>query len=163
MTLRRLCGRTVSSMLALSIGGSLLGLGAHLVSAQSVTVTTAFPYCVNNQAFPKGTYRFTYVSQWILSIQDVNGGGESLFLVQPEDRGPQSLAHDPVRSAGGVTFSTIRGMRELKDVSDPGSDVTLELVGQGMARDKWKTYNSLNPKNCFAEKPSIRGQNRTGQ
>src|ERR1700678_1769648 len=88
MNLRNLSHRIVSSMLALGMIGILAGLGAHSASAQSITATTPFPFCVNNQAYPMGTYRFTLISQWILSIRNMNGGGESLFPIHPEICGP---------------------------------------------------------------------------
>ena len=163
MNLRNLFNRFVSSTLALGIVGGLAGLGAHSVSAQSITVTTPFPYCVNKQAFPRGTYRFTHTSQWLLSIQDVNGVGESLFLVRPEAGGPEGMASGPVGSVGGATFRTIRGLRELKEVNEPGSDVTLELIGQETARDKFKTHGSLQPISCFTKGFSTRDRNMTGQ
>jgi hypothetical protein len=163
MNFRNLSNRIVSSTLALGIVGGLAGLGAHSVSAQSMTVTTPFPYCVNNQAFPRGTYQFTHVSPWLLSIQDVKGGSEKLFLVRPEGGGPQGLASGPAESVGGATFRMIQGLRELKAVNEPGSNLTLELISQGTARDKSTTNGSLEPINCFSQKSSMRSKSTTGQ
>ncbi len=157
MNMRNLCSRIISSMLAPGIVGSLVGLGAHSVSAQSITVTTPLPYCVNNHEYPRGTYRFTLVSEWLLSIRNMNGGGESLFLVHPEVDREQGL------TTGGLTFRTFQGFRELKAVHEPGSDLNLELVEREAERDKSETHGSLQPINCFNQKSSIRGRNTTGQ
>jgi hypothetical protein len=54
MNLRNLRDRIVSSMLAIGVVGSLVGLGSHSVSAQSITATMPFPFCVNNQAYLMG-------------------------------------------------------------------------------------------------------------
>jgi hypothetical protein len=163
MNLRHLCHRIVSSMLALGVGGLLAGLGTHSASAQSITVTTPFSYCVNNRAYASGEYKFTLLSQYLLSIRNVNGGGESLFLIRPEDGGDRSLARGPVESLGGVTFRTFQGFKELHAVHEPVSNLTLELIGHGISRDKLKTGRSLVPINCFSEKSSIRDRNTVGQ
>jgi hypothetical protein len=105
MNLRNLCDRIVSSTLALGIVGGLVGLGSHSVSAQSITATVPFPFCVNNQGYPMGKYRLTLISPWLLSIRNVDGGGERLFQVHPEVGASQDLASGPAGSVGGVTFS----------------------------------------------------------
>ncbi len=161
MNLRNLRDRIVSSMLAPGIVGSVVVLGAHSVSAQSITATTPFPFCVNNQAFPMGQYRLTLISPWLLSIRNVNGGGERLFQVHPEVGGPQGLASGQVGSVDGVTFSIFQGFRELKAVHEAGSDVNFELIGQGIPRDRLRTRGSLKPTSCFADGSSIRVRNAT--
>jgi hypothetical protein len=163
MNLKHLCDRIVSSMLALGIGGCLVGLGAHSASAQSITVTTPFPYCVNNQAYPRGEYKFNLITEWLLSIRSVDGGGESLFQVQPEVGVSQGLASGPEGSAGGVTFRAFQGFRELQSVHAPGSDLTFKLAGRRTARDKSKAHGSLQPINCFTEASLIRSRKVTGQ
>ena len=163
MNLKNLCDRIVSSVLALGIVGSLMGLGAHSVSAQSIAATTPFPFCVSNQAYSMGSYQFTLISDWLLAIRNVNGGGERLFLVHPEFGGSQGLASRPVGSDDGVvTFRTFQGFRELKAVHQAGSEVSFELVGKGVPRDKLQTRGPLKPINCFTDGASIRG-NTTGR
>jgi hypothetical protein len=162
MNLRHIHGRIVSSILGLGIIVSLAGVGTHSVAAQSVTATTPFPFCVNHQEYPSGRYRFTLISNWLLSIRNVNGGGESLFEVQPEAGTPRGLSSGPVGSVGGITFRNIQGLRELRQVHEAGSDVSFELVGQRIPRDKLRSRGPLDPINCFSEKSSIRARN-TGQ
>jgi hypothetical protein len=125
MILRLVRNRIFTSMLALGVVGATLGMDARSASAQSITVTTSFPFCVNNQAFPRGTYRFTPLSQWILSIRDVNGENEELFPVRPEFSNREGSQIDPMWNAGGVTFRTSDGVRTLQAVYDPISDRNL--------------------------------------
>lgn len=163
MNLRNLCNRILSSMLALGMVGSLMGLGEHSVSAQSITATTPFSFCVNNQAYPSGRYRFTLVSLWLLSIRNVDGGSGSLFQVYPEDDGAQGLAGSPAGAVSGVTFRTVHGFRKLEAVHEAGTDVTFELMGQRIPRDKSKTHRPLQPINCLVEGASIHGRNAKAQ
>jgi hypothetical protein len=163
MNLRNLCDRIVSSVLSLGIVGTLLALGTHSVSAQSITATTPFPFCVNHQAYPMGTYRLTLISPWLLSIHNVNGEDEGLFQIHPEAGNREGIASGQVGSTNSLTFRTFPDFRELQAVYEPSSDMTFELIGQGIPRDKLKTHGSLKPINCFTEKSSVRGRNTTGQ
>jgi hypothetical protein len=163
MNIRNLCNRFISSMLAAGIVGILVGLGAHLVSAQSITATTPFPFCVNHQAYPRGTYRFTLISPWLLSIHNVNGEEEGLFQIHPEAGGPEGIPNDQAGSTDSLTFRTFQGFRELQALYEPSSGMTFELMGQGVLRDKLKTHGSLKPKNCFTEKSLVHGRTTTGQ
>lgn len=163
MNLRHLCNRVVSSLVVICCGGSLVEVSAHSVSAQSITVTTPFSYCVNSRAYPGGQYKFTLVSDWLLSIRNVNGGGEDLFLVHPEAGGAKGMTIGSVGPAGGLTFRTFQGFKELQAVHEPGPDLILELIGPATARDKSKTHGSLQPINCFTEGSSAQGRNTTGQ
>jgi hypothetical protein len=149
MKIRNLSNRFASLMLALSIVGSLVGLGTHSVSAQSILVTTPFPFCVNNQAYPKGSYRFTLLSHWILSVRNVNGEQERMFPVGPKDGGAQGLVSGPMGSAGRVTFRSFQGFKELYAVHEPASDLTFELIGQRFSGENLKTRGSPKPTNCF--------------
>jgi hypothetical protein len=163
MNLRNLCDRVVSSTLALGIAGSLAGLGAPSASAQSITATMPFPFCVNNQAYPMGAYRLTLLSPWLLSIRNVNGGGERLFQVHPGPGAQQGVSGGSVRSVDGVTFSDFQGLRQLKAVHDAGSHVTFELIGQRIPRHTLKTRGPLKPARCVPKDSSIRVRNTTGQ
>jgi hypothetical protein len=156
MNLRHLCDRIVSSLLAIGIGLSFAGLGAHAASAQSITVTTPFSYCVNRQAYPRGEYQFTLLSEWLLAIRNVKNGKESLFLVKPEAYDGQQPAEGPVISVGELTFRTFQDFRELQMVHDPAAGVTVKLIERGSG-------GSLKPVNCFRENDSIRSPNITGQ
>ena len=151
MNIRNLCNRFVSSMPAAGLVGALIGLSAHSVSAQSFIVTTPFSFCVNQQAYPKGRYRLTLRSQWILSIQNVNGDDEGFFHIRREDGSAQGLASGPMASAGGVTFRTFEGIKDLQTIHEPGSDSAFELIGQGSPSKNLKTRRLLTPTNRSTE------------
>src|SRR5580693_4702801 len=76
MNFGNLSHRFVSLILAVGIAGGILGLGAQAASAQGITATTPFSFSVDNQQYPPGKYQFTLASLWLLSIRDVDGGGE---------------------------------------------------------------------------------------
>lgn len=151
MNLRNLRDRIASSTLALGIVGTLAGLGAHAVFAQSMTATTPFPFCVKDQAYPMGTYRFILIFPWLLSIRNVKGGGERLFQVYPQSAHRQGLAGRSLGSDDVVSFSTVHGLRELKAVHEAGSDVSFELIGQGITTDNLRTREPLKPTSCFSD------------
>jgi hypothetical protein len=138
-------------MPAAGLVGALIGLSAHSVSAQSFIVTTPFSFCVNQQAYPKGRYRLTLRSQWILSIQNVNGDDEGFFHIRREDGGAKDLAGGPMASAGGVTFRTFEDIKELQIVHEPGSDSTFELIGQAFPGKNLKIRRVLKPTNRSVE------------
>jgi hypothetical protein len=163
MNIRNLRARIVSSILALGIVVSLVGLGANSSLAQSITVTTPFSFCVNNQAYPKGRYEFTHISQWVLSIRNVNERDKSFFLIHPDDRVARGSTSDPVGSVSGLTFRTSQGFQELQAVHGPGFDFSVQLAGQMTPRDKSKNRGTPKPMNCFTERSSTRGRNKTGQ
>ena len=119
MNLRTLRDRIVSSTLALGMIGILVELGAQSVSAQSMNATMPFSFCVNNQAYPIGEYRLTLISPWLLSIRNLNGGGELLFPGHPGVRASQVPASDPVRPADGVIFTTFQGLDSSKQFVKP--------------------------------------------
>lgn len=120
MNLRLVRNRIFTSTLALGLVGATFGMDARSASAQSITVTTPFPFCVNNQAFTKGTYAFTPLDHWILSIRNVNGGSAQLFLTYPKDRNDNSRATaDAAMKRGGVTFRNSEGVQTLKRFMTP--------------------------------------------
>ena len=162
MSFRNLCDRAISSMLGLGIAGIILGLGAHSVSAQSITLTAPFAFCVMNQPYPKGEYELTFISEWLMSIRNVNGGGERLFLVEPEVAIPQGVPNGSVGSAGGVTFRDVQGVRQLERVHEAGSDLSFELIGDEPPNHKLKARGGFKPASCFTEASSISGRNSTG-
>lgn len=83
----------------------------------------------------------------------------SLFQVNPEDDGARGLASSSAEAASGVTFRTVHGLRKLQAVHEAGSDVTFELMGQGIPRDKSKTHGPLRPINCLVDGATIQGRN----
>src|SRR5580704_14545737 len=82
---------------AVALGG-MLAFGTQNATAQAITVTTPFAFSAGSQSYPAGTYQFTRLSEWSLSIRNVNGGGERFFAVRPEEK-------VPLKSHGGLTFS----------------------------------------------------------
>ena len=163
MNLKNLCNRIGSSMLAPCIVASVAFLGAHSVSAQSITVTTTFPFCVNKEAYPIGTYQFTLLSDWILSVHNVNRKGEQMFAIRPGDGGIQGSASRAVRSVGGATFRTFRDFWELTTVSEPVADTAFELIEEGIQREKPETHRPVKPINCFTQQSTARTQNTAGR
>ena len=127
MNLRHLPNRISTSILVLLFGSSLLGWTARPASAQSVTVTMPFAFCINDHAYAKGRYRFTPISPWLVSIRDVNGTHESFFDVHPGDDDQQASARPPLHKNGKLTFLVFQGVRELRSLYIPGSYASLEL------------------------------------
>jgi hypothetical protein len=155
MNLRHSTNRIASPMLALFFGASLLGLCARSVSAQSITVTTPFPFCVNKQAYPSGTYRFTPISEWLVSIHNVNGTDESFFVARPDPDGPRASAIGPAENVGGLKFQTLNGIRELVAVYVPSADASLELSGPNPRKDNSTTHRSLSQRACLSRSPEF--------
>jgi hypothetical protein len=121
MNLKSMFHPIVSSLLSLGLAAGLAG--STTASAQSMNVTAPFAFCVGNQVFTKGTYQFSVVSPWLLSIRGPHGQGEKLFAVRPED--------GPARGSLGLTFHRSQGMRELEAVHAPGAYETVVLLGPG--------------------------------
>jgi hypothetical protein len=90
---------------AVNISG-MLALGTQTAAAQAIIVTTPFAFSVGSQCYPAGRYQFTLLSEWFLSIRNVNGGGEKFFKVRPEENGP-------LGSHGGLTFATPKAISSL--------------------------------------------------
>ena len=122
-------------LVAGSIGG-MLALGAQTATAQSVTATTPFAFSAGSQSYPAGTYQFTLVSQWSLSIRNVNGGGERFFAVHPEETGP-------LASHGKLSFGISEGHRTLQAVYVPGTDIAAELLQHDPSSRRAKSDASL--------------------
>jgi hypothetical protein len=162
MNLRHARNHIFTSMSALAFVWSTMGVGARSVSAQSITVTTPFSFCVNNQAFPEGTYRFTPVDEWLLSIRNVNGGSEQLFLAHPVDRDRGNRATTAAMELGGVTFRNFEGVRTLTSVYDPGSDVSYELPEEGVMKGTDPDHQSPNEESCAANGHTAGGYNSAG-
>jgi hypothetical protein len=108
------------SILAALTTSGLLALGTQAASAQKINVTTPFGFSAGNEFYPAGTYQFTVLSEWSLSIRNVNGKGEKFFAVRPEESGP-------LGSRGGLIFRNFEGHRTLQAVYVPGADRAAEL------------------------------------
>jgi hypothetical protein len=116
--------RFISTLAKLILGavaiGGMLASGTQTATAQAITVTTPFAFSAGSQSYPAGTYEFTRLSEWFLTIRNVKGGGEKFLAVRPQ--GKLTL-----KSQGGLTFSNSEGHRNLQAVYVPGTDSAAEL------------------------------------
>ena len=139
---------------AVAIGG-MLALGAQTATAQAITVTTPFAFSAGSQSYPAGTYQFTLLSQWSLSIRNVKGGGEKFFAVHPEETGT-------LDSQGSLTFRNSEGHRNLQAVYVPGTDIAADLIQHDPPSNKAKSGMSL-ASTVSSEKVSAGRQNAMGR
>jgi hypothetical protein len=146
--------RFVVPVLALA-AGAILVVGSQSASAQGIIVTPPFSFSVDNQQYPAGTYRFTLVSPWLLSIQNADGK-EKVFPIHPEGSRPPG-------SHGGLTFHKCEGYNELLAVYIPGTDMTAELIGQTASREESKTHVTQSSMSCLPGKVAFQGQIATGR
>ena len=142
-------------LVAGSIGG-MLALGAQTATAQSVTATTPFAFSAGSQSYPAGTYQFTLLSQWSLSIRNVKGGGERFFAVHPEETGP-------LGSNGNLTFRNSEGHLNLQAVYVPGTGRVAELLQHDPSSRLAKSDASLVSASIPSEKATAGNQNAMGR
>jgi hypothetical protein len=142
-------------LVAVSIG-SMLALGTQTATAQAIIVTTPFAFSVGSQSYPAGTYQFTRLSEWSLSIRNVKGGGERFFAVRPEEK-------VPLRSNGSLTFSNSEGHQNLQAVYVPGTDSAAELLQHGPRSQRAKSDMSLASERTSSEKATAGNQNAMGR
>ena len=151
--------RIISTLAKLILGavaiGGMLASGAETATAQAIIVTTPFAFSAGNQSYPAGTYQFTLLSEWSLSIRNVNGGGEKYFMVRPEEKG--SLG-----SHGSLTFRNSKGHRNLQAVYVPGTDIAAELFQHNARSNSAKSDTSL-VSTVSSEKLTTEKQNATGR
>lgn len=134
---------------------STLALGAQTAAAQAIVVTTA-AFSAGNQSYPAGTYQFTRLSDWSLSIRNVNGGGEKFFAVRPIENG--SLG-----SHGSLTFRNSEDQRNLDAVYVPGTDTTVELLQHNLRNKKARSATSVASAGMSSEKVTAGNQNARGR
>jgi hypothetical protein len=130
MSLDNLLHRFFAPMLILVVTGGISVLAPQSASAQEITVTAPFPFSVNHQQYPAGTYQFSLLSEWLLSIHNADRK-ENFFPIRPErSEAPGSRGH--------LTFSQCEGHNELLAVYIPGTDMTAKLVGPKSAGNEMK-------------------------
>jgi hypothetical protein len=156
MNLGNLIHRFVAPIVALGVVGVMLVMTPQTASAQGITVSTPFAFSVENQHYPAGTYQFTFESQWLLSVQNADGGKESFFPIRPEDSGP-------LGPLGRLTFHNCEGHKKLQAVYIPGKNMIAELVGPGNATNAIKTHGPRPSVNCLPEQGAVRERNAKGQ
>jgi|SRR5580692_1165357 hypothetical protein len=117
--------RFISTLAKLILGavalGGMLALGTQTATAQAMIVTTPFAFSAGSQSYPAGTYQFTLLSEWSLSIRNVNGGGESFFMVRPEE-------NRALGSQAGLAFRNSEGHQNLQKIHLPGTMTAAELI-----------------------------------
>ena len=140
------------SILAVVITSGILALGARTASAQTIIVTTPFAFSAGSQLYPAGTYQFTvkYESS-LLSIRNVNGGGEKFFMVRPE-------VNKPLRPHSGLIFDHSDGSNNLQAVRVPGTDRVAELTQQKAVSNE-KSHISLAATKMSTKKAAVGNQN----
>jgi predicted secreted protein len=115
----RTIGATAIVAAIVTIG--IFALGAPPASAQSIIATVPFTFSADDQTFPAGTYQFTSLSGWSLSIRDVKSGGEKFFAVQPTQDGSRA-------SRDGIIFHSSKGQKSLEAVYLRESNLGAELL-----------------------------------
>jgi len=101
----------------------MLAVGTQNAEAQAIIVSTPFDFSAGSQSYPAGTYEFTLLSHWTLSIRNVNGASQKFFTVRPEDNRPSE-------SKGSLTFRNSDGHQTLQAVYVPGTGRAAELLQQ---------------------------------
>ena len=114
---KAICAKAIVAAIVTS---GIFALGTHTASAQSIIATVPFAFSAADQSFPAGTYQFTSLSEWSLSIRNVKGGGEKFFTARPEQNGRASRS--------SVVFHNFKGQKILEAVYVPGSNISAELL-----------------------------------
>jgi len=123
---KAICAKAIVAAVTTS---GLLALGTQAASAQAITVTVPFAFSAGDQPFPVGTYQFTFISQWSLSIRNMKGGGEKFFTVHPQQNGSHA-------SHARIVFRNAGGQKRLEAVYLPKSDGGAELVSSARVSPK---------------------------
>ena len=116
--------------------GGMLALSTQNARAQAVIITTPFAFTAGSQSYPAGTYEFTLLSAWTLSIRNVNVGGQRFVTVRPEDDSRPG-------TKASVTFDDSDGHQNLEAVYVPGTGRTAELLPHNKIDGRAKSDSSL--------------------
>ena len=136
-TFKAICAKAIVAAVTTS---GLLTLGAQTALAQAITAAVPFAFSAGDQPFPSGTYQFTLLSAWFLSIRNVKGGGEKFFTVHPQQNGSHT-------SHPRIVFRNFGGQRNLAAVYLSRSDGGVELL----------PYARVSPKNqSLAQNATLR-------
>lgn len=123
---KAICAKAIVAAIVTS---GIFALSTQTASAQSVIATVPFAFSAGDQPFPAGTYQFTSLSAWSLSIRNVKGGGEKFFTARPKQNGSRA-------SRSRIVFHDSKGQKLLEAIYVPGSDIGAELL----------TYADASPK-----------------
>ncbi len=139
------------SILAVVITSGILALGTQTASAQAIIVTAPFAFSAGSQLYPAGTYQFTVQYETsLLSIRNVNGGGEKFFMIRPE-------VNKPLRPHSGVIFHNSDGSNHLQAVRVLGTDRVAELTQQEAVSNK--NHISVAATKISTKNPMVGNQN----
>jgi hypothetical protein len=90
MNRKTLTATFVKAIVAAAFTASgILTLGTQAASAQAIVVNIPFAFSAGDQLYPVGTYQFTLLSGWQLSMRNVRGGGERFFSIGPKKDGSE--------------------------------------------------------------------------
>ena len=153
MNLGNLSQRLVTPIVTFAVVGVILVMAPQSASAQEITVFNPFPFSVDNQQYPAGTYRLILDSQWLLSIRNTDGGSENYFPMHPVDSGP-------LGSHSRLIFYNCEGHRKLQAVYIPGTEIAAELIGPDNATKDIKTHRPRPSVNCLTEKSAVQWRSR---
>jgi hypothetical protein len=133
MNRKKLTATFVKALVAAAFAASgILTLGTQTASAQAIVVNIPFAFSAGDQLYPVGTYQFTLLSGWQLSMRNVNGGGERFFMVGPKQDGSEG-SHD------GVVFRNFEGHKDLQAIYLPASRISVELLPYDHASAKLRS------------------------
>jgi hypothetical protein len=121
MNYEKLKATCAKAIVAAIVTSGISALGTHTASAQSIIATVPFVFSAGDQTFPAGTYQFTSLSEWSLSIRDVKSGGQKFFAVQPTQDGKRA-------SRDGIIFHNSKGQKNLEAVYLRESNTGAELL-----------------------------------
>ena len=130
--MKRLVLIIANPFLAILICNVLLARNVQAQAVPAITVTIPFAFSANSQNLAAGAYQFTLLSDWSLSIRNLNGGGEKMFMVRPVEDGSSE-------SPGCLSFQRFEGHSYLEGVYLPGMDIHIELIrrhGTGITQVK---------------------------
>lgn len=100
--------------------------GPFAISVQAQTdpgiiVSIPFPFTVGTQRVAPGTYDFSLVSQFLLSVRNAITGEKEMFPVRPEQR-------RAIEQKGSLTFHNSAGCSVLSEVHFPGASMFTEVI-----------------------------------
>src|ERR1700748_216058 len=123
---KAICAKAIVASI---VASGIFALGSQTASAQSIIATVPFAFSAGDQPFPAGTYQFTSLSAWTLSIRNVKGGGQMFFTERPKQNVSRA-------SRSRIVFHDSQGQKLLEAVYVHGSDIGSELL----------TYADASPK-----------------
>ena len=133
MNRKKLTATFVKAIVAAAFTASgILALGTQTASAQAIVVNIPFAFSAGDQLYPVGTYQFTLLSGWQLSMRNVKGGGERFFSIGPKQDASEG-SHD------AIVFRNFDGHNDLQAVYLPGSRISVELLPYDHASPKLRS------------------------